>query len=78
MARGATTSFHGAPAIPLRDQGAKDGALYVAATGRPYILGLVTGGQDSGTILFSDWNTAKVPAAPSGAINIDALEAAGE
>jgi hypothetical protein len=73
ITKGAVTTFHGKQAVPLT--GTKNGTLYVAATGQPYILGLVgTGTKKGSEILFTNYGTAQVPAAPSDAINVDQLE----
>ena len=73
LTKGAVTTFHGRKAVPLRD--GTDGTLYVAATGTPYILGLVgTGAQRGSQILFSDYGSAKVPSAPTNVISLSQLQ----
>jgi hypothetical protein len=72
-----TTTFDGQPAIPLFDSGVGGGTLYVAARGTPYILGLTGTKANPGRLLFSEYNTAKVPPAPKNAINFDELESGG-
>jgi hypothetical protein len=43
VAKKARTTYHGTPAVPLVDEGS--GTLYVAATGKPYVLGLRGDGE---------------------------------
>ncbi|HEX6445116.1 MAG TPA: hypothetical protein VF053_08520 [Streptosporangiales bacterium] len=43
VAKKARTTYHGTPAVPLVDEGS--GTLYVAATGKPYVLGLRANGE---------------------------------
>ena len=76
VTKGKTTSYHGKQAIPLRSSSGGDaGILYVAATGKPYVLGLVgTGKNNPGELRFGSYDTAKMPAAPTGAIDLDQLE----
>jgi hypothetical protein len=71
ISKGKTTSYHGESAIPIQD---KTGTLYVAATGQPYILGLVGTGNHRGELRISAYNTAKSPAQPANALNLDQLE----
>jgi hypothetical protein len=73
-----TTTARGQAAITLKDSAGNRGTLYVATTGKPYIL-QITGGSsaDHGTITFDDYNTATVPPAPSGAIDLNKLEQQG-
>lgn len=77
LVKGATTTFDGQSAIPLEDRGQAQGTLYVAATGAPYILGLVGSGADKGTLRFDKYGSAAVPKAPSGSLNLDQLEGSG-
>ena len=76
VTKGKPTSYHGKQAIPLRSSsGGDSGILYVAGTGKPYVLGLVgTGKTNPGELRFSSYDTAKVPTAPAGAIDLDQLE----
>jgi len=60
LEKGATTSFHGASAIPLTDQAGNKGTLYVAATGPPHILG-VTGGDGTGGSILSTTTVRLLP-----------------
>ncbi len=52
------------------------GRIYVAKSGKPYILKLVSQSRSgNGTITFSQFNQPVNPIAPSGAINLDTLGA---
>lgn len=63
---GATT-FHGQPAIKLTST--KGDALYVAAIGQPYPLGISQAtSQGAGQGTFTNWNTPVTVTAPAGAI----------
>jgi hypothetical protein len=77
VVKGKMTTYNGTPAIPLVDKGKSGGTLYVAATGSPYVLGLVGSASNPGSIRFTQYNTVKVPAAPSGAVNLNQLENGG-
>jgi hypothetical protein len=64
--KGNETSIGGQKAITLIDKG--NGELFVATTGKPYILEIKsTQAGNSGTVTFSDYNTAKPAAVPSNA-----------
>jgi hypothetical protein len=52
------TTYQGQAAWSAHGQGV---TLYVASTGKPYILGVVKGSQN---VRFTDWNTATVPGPP--------------
>jgi hypothetical protein len=72
MTKGSVTTFRGKPAVPLKDD---NGTLYVAATGAPRILGIVgTGPKKGSVVLFTQYGTAQVPGAPSGAVSLSQLE----
>jgi hypothetical protein len=52
----------------------KGGAMYVAATGKPYPLEFKNGGgSSSGSVTFTNWNKPFAVPAPSGAIDLDKL-----
>jgi hypothetical protein len=55
--------YEGHPAIGVVDKGGSRGTLYVATTGKPYILGIT--GDGDGNIDFGDYGTATIPAAPT-------------
>jgi hypothetical protein len=71
------TTFRGQPAIALTDSGPNGGTLYVADRGTPYVLGAVGGKKAPGHLNFTEYNSARIPSAPKGALNLNALEAAG-
>ncbi len=63
----ATKVFDGRPAVVLTDN--RGGKLYVADTGPAYFLYLQGSGQgSSGTMTFTDFGRAPMPAAPANAI----------
>ncbi|HEX5586421.1 MAG TPA: hypothetical protein VFZ17_03885, partial [Acidimicrobiia bacterium] len=69
------TTFHGARAIPLYDS-VKQSTVYVAATGAPYVLGMTSNGASTGSVVFSQYGSAKVPPAPAHSVDLSALEQA--
>ena len=73
LTKGPVTSYRGTKAIPLKDA-AKASVAYVAATGKPYVLGMVRTGAKRGELVFSQFGTAKVPKAPSHTIDLSQLE----
>ena len=70
VANDGKTTYKGADVVVIRDK-SDNSKLYVAATGKPYPVALVSGlkGQ-SGAITFDDWNKPVSLSAPSGAIDI--------
>jgi hypothetical protein len=75
VTKGGVSTFHGKQAVPLKS---KKGTLYVAATGTPYILGIVgNGAKDGGQLLFTQYGSATVPSAPTDAISLSQLEQTG-
>jgi len=71
--KGSVTTIDGQSAIALTDSSHK-GTLYVAASGSPYMIELVGGSGEAGTITFDQYRSARPPATPRGAINLDQLE----
>lgn len=65
LTKGAPTTFNRVRVLTLVD-GSTSGTVYVAADGKPYIEG-VRGGRGPGaaTITFSDYGSARAPAAPA-------------
>lgn len=64
------TSFRGHQAIPVADPLGGD-TVYVAATGKPYILGIKGAGRTGGsTLSFTDYDHARVPAPPPSAVTL--------
>jgi hypothetical protein len=72
LAKGATTTVAGQPAVELTDP-AKDGSIYVATTGKPFPVQLVKRGAESGKVTFSGWNQPVSLAPPPNAIDLGAL-----
>lgn len=67
------TTVNGHSVIGLTDTVLK-GTLYVATTGRPYMIKLVGGTKGPGSITFDQFGSAEPPAIPSGAVNLEQLE----
>ena len=74
--KGRTTTVDGQSAIGLVDS-ADDGTLYVATSGQPYVLEIVGGAGEKGTLSFAQYGAAHAPAVPAGAVNLDQLEQGG-
>jgi len=73
LANDGAKTFDGQKVVEIRDT-SDNSKLYVAATGKPYPVAIVGGKKgQSGTITFSDWNTALSVSAPKGAIDISKL-----
>jgi hypothetical protein len=70
--KGSVTNIDGQSVIMLTDT-SHQGTLYVADTGPPYMIELVGGKGESGKITFDQYGSAKPPAIPTGAINLDQL-----
>jgi hypothetical protein len=71
LTKGRVVSYHGIRAITI--ESAKSTA-YVAATGKPYLLGLVGKNDSQGEIRFTDYGTARAPTPPKHALDIDELK----
>jgi hypothetical protein len=67
------TTVNGHSVIGLTDSSRK-GTLYVADSGRPYMIELTGGSGHSGLITFDHYGSAVAPAIPTGAVNLDQLE----
>jgi hypothetical protein len=73
LANDGATTFKGQKVVEIRDT-SDNSKLYVAATGKPYPVGIVGGKKgQSGTITFEDWNASLSVSAPKGAIDISKL-----
>lgn len=60
--------------IAGRDKSNSGGRLYVAASGKPYVLKIsISSPTESGGLVFSNYNRPITPVIPSGAINLDTL-----
>ncbi len=70
LANDGKTTYKGTDVVVIRDK-SDNSKLYVAATGKPYPVALVSGQKGrSGAIRFDDWNKPVSLSAPSGAIDI--------
>jgi len=67
-----TTTYKGQSVVAL-DDGAKNGTLYVSATGAPYPVALVKTGSGGGTITFSDWSQPVSLTAPTDVLDFSHL-----
>jgi hypothetical protein len=75
---GKSSTINGVPVIAINGKdstGASSGIVYVAKTGKPYVIELTSTGGTSGkgTLVFSGYNQSVNPVAPKGAINLDQL-----
>ncbi len=67
------TTYQGRQVVAIRDT-SDSSKLYVAATGKPYPVAIVSRRQgQSGTITFGDWNKPVSLTAPKGAIDISTV-----
>lgn len=71
--KGSVSNIDGQSVVGLTDSTRK-GTLYVADSGRPYMIELVGGPGGPGMITFDQYGSAKSPAIPAGAVNLDQLE----
>jgi len=65
-------TFHGQKAVAIRDT-TQGGTLYVAATGKPYPIGITSNGGKSGAILFGNWNASESISAPKNAVDVSKI-----
>jgi len=73
LKKGAETTVDGQKVIALTDT-AKGGTLYIATTGKPYPIELVSPGNGKqGTVTFDQWNKTVTITAPKGAIDLSKL-----
>jgi hypothetical protein len=77
--KGRTTSIGGQAVIAITGQAkSKNGTLYVATTGKPYVVKLeAKGSSGSGQVTFSHYNRPVRPSKPAGAINLQQLSGSG-
>jgi len=75
LAKGKTAKVDGSPAIGVVDRGSGGGTLYVATTGRPYPLEVVSPNTKHGTIHFAGWNGNVALSAPANPIDVSKLKA---
>ncbi len=75
LTKGAIVTIDGQKAIELKDAGKLyTGAIYIAATGKPYPIQIVKHGRESGQTTFSGWNDPVTLSAPAGAVELSSLE----
>jgi hypothetical protein len=74
LTKGATTTVNGQEAIAIVDRSSSGGTLYVAATGTPYPLELVSPGSKHGSISFDQWNQPMALSAPANPIDVSKLK----
>jgi len=71
VAKGATTTIEGQPAIELKTEGKLyKGRLYIKTSGEPYPLKLEKRGRETSHTTFTDWNNTAAPAAPANTTTI--------
>jgi hypothetical protein len=63
-----TKQVNGSAAVELTDS--EGDALYVAASGAPYVLRITGTGSSAGSLNFSDFGDAPIPAVPTNAISL--------
>jgi hypothetical protein len=73
LKKGSISTVDGQSVVALTDT-SRQATLYVADSGRPYMVELVGGPKEPGIITFAQYGSAKPPAIPTGAINLDQLE----
>jgi hypothetical protein len=77
--KGGTSSINGQAVLAITGQtAASNGTLYVAATGKPFVVRLqAKGSSGSGQITFTRYNRPVRPTKPAGAINLQQLAGGG-
>lgn len=74
LTKGVETTVNGQKVVALKD-GANGGTLYVATTGTPYPVELVSPGNGKeGKVTFDAWNKTVTITAPKGAVDISKLK----
>jgi hypothetical protein len=76
LTKGSTATIEGQPAIAVKDS-SRGGTLFVATSGKPYPLEITKSGAESGKVVLDRWDKPVTLSAPSGAIDISKLQAAG-
>jgi hypothetical protein len=77
--KGGTSSINGQAVLAITGQtAASSGTLYIAATGKPFVVRLqASGSSGTGQITFSHYNRPVRPTRPAGAINLAQLSGGG-
>jgi len=73
LSHAGSATINGQPAVGITDS-ARQGTLYVAATGTPYPLRIRKSGSGPGQVTFDRWNEPVTLTAPSNAINLNQLQ----
>jgi hypothetical protein len=72
IAKGATTTIEGQPAIELRTEGKLyKGRLYIKTTGEPYPLKLEKTGRETSHTTLTNWNNTPPPTPPTNTTTIN-------
>jgi hypothetical protein len=77
LSKGGTKTIKGQQVVGITGK-AKDGTLYVAATGKPYPIQIAKSGSSSDSITFDHWDEPLTLSAPANAIDINALQSAAK
>jgi len=72
VTKSGTRTYNGQKVIVLRDSDG-GGDLYIAASGKPYPVAIVSTGDKQGTITFTGWDEPVDVSAPSDAIDLSQL-----
>jgi len=72
ISKAGVRTYNGQKVIVLRDSNG-DGDLYVAASGKPYPVAIVSKGDKQGTVTFNGWDSPVDVSAPSDAIDLSQL-----
>jgi hypothetical protein len=75
LEKGKATKVDGQPAVSVVDRGKSGGTLYVAATGQPYPLEVVSPTAKHGAVHFASWNATVKLTAPPNPVDINKLKA---
>jgi hypothetical protein len=72
ISKAGVRTYNGQKVIVLRDSKG-DGDLYIAASGKPYPVAIVTKGDKQGTVTFNGWDAPVDVSAPSDVIDLSQL-----
>lgn len=74
ITKGATSTINGQKVIAISTKGgAFEDTLYVATTGTPYIVRVVTAGSSGGTVTFTNYNQPVNAKAPAKSVDLSKL-----
>ncbi len=78
LTKGKITTIKGQKAIELKMKGKLyTGAIYIAATGKPYPIEIVKHGQETGQTTFTGWNQPVTLNPPANAVELSPLKHKG-